>query len=66
MSLEDYLTTGFTNHDSLYIPFSKRIEASNLFAANSKAHLIRIATIENEFNDPNIKDFIDLTIKRKN
>lgn len=61
MSPEDHVTTGSKNHDSPYISFSKSMDASKLFAANSKDHLIRIATIEIELNDPNIEEFIDLT-----
>lgn len=61
MSPEDHVATGSTNHDSPYISFSESMEASKRFAANSKDHLIRIATIEIELNDPNIEEFIDLT-----
>lgn len=61
MSPEDHVTKGSTNHDSPYISFSKSMEASKCFAANSKARLIRIATIEIELNDPNIEEVIDLT-----
>lgn len=61
MSPEDHVTTGSTNHDSPYLSFSKCMEASKRFAANSKDHLIRIATIEIELNDPNIEEFVDLT-----
>lgn len=61
MSPEDHVTRGSTNHDSPYISFSKSMEASKCFAANSKARLIRIATIEIELNDPNIEEVIDLT-----
>lgn len=61
MSPEYHVTTGSIKHDSPYISFSKSMEASTRFAANSKDHLIRIATIEIELNDPNIEEFIDLT-----
>lgn len=55
MSPEYHVTTGSIKHDSPYISFSKSMEASKRFAANSKDHLIRIATIEIELNDPNIE-----------